>query len=336
MAPHPTPNPGLIFEELNAFHRSLALRGAIELELFTHIDNGASTVAELAKRTSASERGVRILCDYLTIQGWLTKQDQAYGLSLNSKLFLSKNSPSYLGAMANFLAHDEMVQTFSDVAGAVRKGGTTQSKALEPENSIWVDFAKSMAGMMGAVAGQVSAAITGDLAISPKKVLDISAGHGMFGIAMGKAAPQAQIVGLDWANVLEVAKENAKLAGLGDRYSVIAGSAFDADFGSGYDLVLVPNFCHHFDQPTNVKLLRKVHQALTPGGTCAIVEFIPNDDRVSPPQSAFFSFVMLNATPSGDAYTFAEFQRMASEAGFASSSMLDLGQSPQRMVVAKA
>ena len=90
------------------------------------------------------------------------------------------------------------------------------------------------------------------------------------------------MVGLDWANVLEVAKENAAKAGVADRYSTIAGSAFEVDFGSGYDIVLIPNFLHHFDPATNEKLLRKVHAALAPGGIAVTPEFIPNEDRISP------------------------------------------------------
>ena len=75
----------------------------------------------------------------------------------------------------------------------------------------------------------------------------------------------AKVTGVDWANVLEVAKENAAKAGVADRYSTIPGSAFDVDFGTGYDIVLIPNFLHHFDPATNEKLLRKVHAALADG-----------------------------------------------------------------------
>jgi hypothetical protein len=78
----------------------------------------------------------------------------------------------------------------------------------------------------------------------------------------------------------------------------------------------VPNFLHHFDVPTCTTLLKKVRAALKPGGRAAIVEFIPNDDRVTPPTAAAFSMIMLVNTPSGDAYTFAEIESMAKNAGF--------------------
>jgi O-methyltransferase domain len=69
--------------------------------------------------------------------------------------------------------------------------------------------------------------------------------------------------------------------------------------------------------PTCTSLLKKVRAALKPGGRAAVLEFIPNDDRVTPPTAAAFSIIMLANTPSGDAYTFAEIASMAKNAGFA-------------------
>ncbi len=136
-----------------------------------------------------------------------------------------------------------------------------------------------------------------------------------------KNNPHVEITALDWKAVLEVAKENAQKAGVADRYSTIEGSAFDVDFGSGYDLVLLTNFLHHFDAPTNETLLRKVHAALADGGRAVTLEFVPNDDRVTPPDAAGFSMMMLTSTPSGDAYTFSELERMAANAGFSRSTI---------------
>jgi 2-polyprenyl-3-methyl-5-hydroxy-6-metoxy-1,4-benzoquinol methylase len=140
-------------------------------------------------------------------------------------------------------------------------------------------------------------------------------------------------VALDWAAVLEVAKENAQKAGVAKRYSILPGSAFDVDFGSGYDVVLITNFLHHFDTPTNETLLRKVYAALAPGGRAVTLEFVPNEDRVSPATEASFSMMMLGTTAHGDAYTFAEYDRMFRNTGFARSEMHELSPLPQRVIV---
>jgi len=164
-------------------------------------------------------------------------------------------------------------------------------------------------------------------------VLDIAAGHGLFGIALANHNPLAAIVALDWPNVLEVAKENARAAGVADRYSGIPGSAFEADYGTGYDLVLLTNFLHHFDPETCERLLRKVYAALKTSGRAASFEFVPNEDRVSPPVAASFSLMMLGTTPSGDAYTFAELDRMFRNAGFSANELYPLPPTFQQVVI---
>src|SRR6185436_8703132 len=98
------------------------------------------------------------------------------------------------------------------------------------------------------------------------KVLDIAAGHGIFGITIARHNPNAEIYAVDWASVLEVAKENAQAIGVAARHHTIPGSAFDVDLGDGYDVALLTNFLHHFDPPTNEKLLRRIHAAMATGG----------------------------------------------------------------------
>lgn len=332
----PQPSPELFFETANAYQRSAAIRAAVELDVFTAIGEGAQTAQELAARCRASERGTRILCDYLVILGFLTKEDGRYALTQDSAVFLDRRSPAFMGGALEFLHAPMLTAGFENLTEAVRKGGTVMSEGgtIAPENPVWVKFAKAMAPMM-AMPAQAMAQVVGGADGSGLKVLDIAAGHGMFGITIAQQNQSARIVALDWPNVLEVAKENARNAGVSDRYSTIEGSAFDVDFGSGYDVVLLTNFLHHFDPPTCEGLLRKVHGALKDGGRAITLEFVPDEDRVSPPIPAAFSMTMLGSTPSGDAYTFSELERMFRNAGFAHSELQQLPTAPQQLVISR-
>src|SRR2546421_4713358 len=150
--PHPAsaePNPALIMQTLCAFQQTQALKAAIELDIFTHIADGANTPKEIAEKAGASERGTRILCDYLTVIGYLTKNGGAYGLSPTAAVFLNKHSPAYLGSAANFLAHPAIMSSFNNIAGAARRGGALGDETVSPDNPIWVEFAKSMAPFTG-------------------------------------------------------------------------------------------------------------------------------------------------------------------------------------------
>jgi len=329
--------PALIFDTMMAYQRTAALKAAVELGVFGAVGEGANDAASIAKKCSSSERGMRILCDFLAIHGLLAKTDGKYQHTPVSALFLDPKSPACMGSITQFLGNPMLVNEFQRLTDIVREGHTMLpgEGSVEPDNPMWVQFAESMAPLMATVAGPFA-----ELALQgksgPMKVLDIAAGHGLFGINVAQRNPEARITALDWRLVLEVAHRNARNAGLEDRYELLPGSAFDVEYGGPYDLVLLTNFLHHFDVPTCTRLLKKVRAAMKPGGTVAILEFVPNEDRVSPPPAAAFSMVMLSSTPAGDAYTFSELQEMLTEAGFKDASHVRIGPTPNSAVLGTA
>jgi SAM-dependent methyltransferase len=327
------PSPELVFESLNAFQKTAALKAAIELDLFTAVGEGCHDVPSLAARCKGAERGIRILADYLVVQGLLAKRDGAYQHTPTSAAFLDRRSPHCIAASVGFLTHPGVMDAFEDLTAIIRKGrDSLPVAATESDNNpVWVEFAHSMAPMMALMAGPLGRIVLGDGA-GPMRVLDIAAGHGLFGIEVAKQNPEAVVVAQDWPAVLEVARENAARAGLLDRYQLLPGNAFEVDFGGPYDVVLLTNFLHHFDIPTCVGLLKKVRAALRPGGRASALEFVPNDDRVSPPIPAAFSLVMLAGTKGGDAYTYRELDRMLCDAGFVRTAVQPLPLGPHTVV----
>lgn len=330
------PTPERIFNTMIAFQETEALKAAIELDIFTAIADGANTASSLASKTGASERGVRILCDYFTTKGFLTKKGNQYSLTPDSATFLNRHSPACLASMVHFLASPWSRKNFGALAAAVRKGGTANETGdhTKPHEEVWVNFARSMAPLTVPTAEFIAR-----LAAAPKgmpcKVLDVAAGHGMFGITVARRNPNAQIVAVDWPAVLEVAKENARKHGVADRHMTRPGSAFEVEFGEGYDYVLLTNIFHHFDVATCERLMRRVHAALKPSGRAITLEFVPNEDRVTPPIAAAFSLVMLAGTDSGDAYTFAQYEKMFGNAGFARTTLHPIPEMPQQVLISE-
>ena len=330
-------NPGIVFDMIQSHQRTAALKAAIELDVFRAVGEGPGDVASIARHCQASERGIRILCDFLVIHGVLAKHGSRYRHTPSSAAFLDPRSPACIASIADFLTHSDWTESIRTLADIVRAGRTNLpgDGSVEPENPVWVEFAEKMAPMMAPMAGPLGRVVL-DGHHGPMRVLDIAAGHGLFGIEIAKQNPQARVTGLDWAPVLRVALKNAETAGVHDRYDMLPGSAFDVDFGGPYDAVLLTNFLHHFDVPTCVGLLKKVRSALTPGGKAATLEFVPNEDRVSPPMPAAFSMTMLVSTPAGDAYTFSELRGMYAEAGFTDISAHPIPMSPHTVVLGRA
>jgi len=320
-SPVAEPNPNLVYETLNAYQNTAALKAAIELDVFTAIGGGVDTVALLAKHCRGTERGVRILCDYLTILGFLSKTDQRYALTLDSATFLDRQSAAYQGSSSGFLALPETVSAFMHLSETIRTGrpplGAGEG-SVSHENPIWVDFARSMAPLAIPVAEEIARALDADRA-KRWKVLDLAAGHGLFGITIVQHNPNAEVFSQDWPRVLDVAEENARARGVAGRFHRLPGSAFAADFGTGYDIVLITNFLHHYDPSTNEGLLRKVRKSIAAEGTVVTMDLVPNPDRLSPRRAASFSMMMLGMTVAGDAYTFSEYEQMFRNAGFSSN-----------------
>ncbi len=330
-------NPGLVFNMVQAHQQSAALKAAIDLDIFRAVGQGPGDVASIARHASASERGIRILCDFLVIHGVLLKQDGRYRHTPSSAAFLDPRSPACMASIAQFMSAPELRLSYDNLAEVVRSGRTILPGAgtVEPENPVWVQFAEKMAPMMAPMTGPLGAVVL-EGHTGPMRVLDIAAGHGLFGIEIAKQNPQAHVTGLDWAPVLRVALDNARKAGVDERYDMLPGSAFEVDFAGPYDAVLLTNFLHHFDKPACVGLMKKVHAALKPGGRAATLEFVPNEDRVSPPAPASFSMTMLATTAAGDAYTLSELTAMYAEAGFGSISGHPIPMSPHTIVMGTA
>ncbi|GJL54077.1 MAG: O-methyltransferase [Nitrospirales bacterium] len=328
-----TPSPQGIIEMMNAHQRSAILKAGVDLEVFTAIEEGNTTVEALSARCNASTRGLRMLLDGLTILGLLTKDHAGYRLTPDSKAFLVKTSQAYLGGMTEFMLSPPLYDGFRHLTEAVRKGGTAldEQGTTADAHPEWVNFARAMVPMMIGPATWIANYLQ-QQGRAINKVLDIAAGHGMFGVEIGKVFHDAKIYALDWEPVLAVAKENARAASLEDRYEAIVGSAFDVQYGSDYDVILLANFLHHFDQETCVALLKNVHAALRPDGRVVTLEFIPNDDRISP-ASADFALIMLATTPAGDAYTFTELENMFHTSGFGASEVHEVPNSKEHVMI---
>lgn len=328
--------PAVVFDNVMAFQRTFALKAAIELDLFRAIGEGPGDLASIARHAQASERGTRILCDFLVVAGILQKEDGRYRHTPSSAAFLDPASPTCIASISKFLSNSTVHGPYQHLAEIVRAGRTVLpgEGSVDPENPLWVEFAREMAPMMAGNAAPL-AAIVLEGRSGPMHVLDIAAGHGLFGIEIARQNPQARVTGLDWAPVLEVALENAKKAGVQDRYSMLPGSAFEVDLGGPYDIVLLTNFLHHFDHDTCVSLLKKIHGVLKPGACVATLEFVPNEDRVSPPVPANFAMTMLTTTVAGDAYTFRELSEMHGKAGFNTVTQHPIPMSPHTIVIGR-
>ena len=138
-------SPDLFMDTVLAYQQTAAIKAALDLDLFSEIAKGNNTANALAAKTGAAVRGIRILCDYLTVRGHLEKSGDQFRLTTSTAAFLDRNSPAWMGSVVDYLAAPEMIDLFlKDSTGFVRNGGSIGLANNAPDHPVWVKFARAM------------------------------------------------------------------------------------------------------------------------------------------------------------------------------------------------
>jgi 2-polyprenyl-3-methyl-5-hydroxy-6-metoxy-1,4-benzoquinol methylase len=327
--------PHRIFDVLQSFQRTEALKAAIELDVFTAIALDGSSADDIAVRCKSSVRGIRVLCDYLCLTGLIRKQSDSYWLTDEAARYLHRKSLHFMADDATQVyGGGVLAQAFRHLTQAVRTGGTAlpQGGTLAPRHPYWVQFARALAPV-GAAHAELLARTLDYSRSEPIRLLDIACGHGHYGIAIAKQNPRAEVFAQDWPTVLEVAVKTAREAGLSQRYHPIAGDVFNVSLGASYDLVLLTNFLPDFGPVECVRLLKEVRLVLNENGRAIAVQSIPEDDRLTPPNAPSLALSLLAQTPNGDVHTLRELIDIFGLAGFARTEVLELGTTNARLMI---
>lgn len=324
------------YNTVNAYYRTAALKAAIELGVFDAVGEQGKTVEAIATACRASVRGIRILCCFLVSIGLLKKEGERFFMTRAMSVHLARSSPGYLGESLRFLLSPYMVDSFKDLTSVIRDGRLhlPGDGVVAPDHPQWVEFARAMAPTMS-LQSLLLAEVADPKRDRPIRVLDVGAGHGLFGIAMAQRNPQARVAFLDWDNVLSVARENAGRAGVLERAQFLPGSAFDVDVGTGYDVILMANFLHHFDKAGCEVILRRMHAALEDDGRLCILEFVTDESRTAPSIALTFSMMMLSTTPAGEAYAFSDLRKVCTNSGYAHVELKSIPPALEKVVVAR-
>lgn len=303
---------------------SLIIEAALRHKIFDVLDSGPKTIAQLATETGASQRGLKAVLNALVGLQFLAKSGDRYSLTPESATFLVSTKPGYHGALFKHISSD-LLPKWMQLTDVVKTGKPAIAVNDKKEG------AEFFAGFVEALfpLGYHAAKILGEhlnvaKASSPFNVLDLAAGSGVWGIGVAEQSPNVRITAVDWPEVLEVTKRIAKRHGLVDRLKTIPGDILAADFGTGYQLATLGQILHSEGVERSRQLLRKTFAALASGGTIAIAEFIPNDERTGPSMPLLFAVNMLVNTDAGDTFTFSEISEWLREAGFVNPRQLDV------------
>ncbi len=326
------PTPERIMQMAWGYAPPLAIDAAVTLGVFDALAEGPRSLADVARATEASPRGLRGLCNGLVgLELLIRDDDDRYALAPDAAAFLVRGKPGYHGPLIRHIA-GQILPNWLGLTDAVRTG--EPAKRLNDETGGAAFFETFVEGLFvtgwpaaSALARELAPRLDalGDTATA----LDIAAGSGVWSVALAERCPALRVRAVDWERVLPVTRRVTERHGVASRFALIAGDILEADLGRGHAVATLGHILHSEGEERSRKLLGRVFSALAPGGTIAIAEFVPDDDRRGPPQPLLFALNMLVLTENGDVFTFADLARLLTEAGFENARMFPVpGPSP--------
>lgn len=303
---------------------TLIIEAAVRHRVFDLLDAAPKTAAELASENGASLRGLRAILDALVGLELLKKNGDRYSLAPESAAFLVSTKPGYRGGFFRHIS-EQLLPQWLRLTEVVRTGKPPLAVNDEAKGAeFFAEFVESLIPLSYAAAQKLGEHLGIPAATAPVSVLDIGAGSGVWGAALAQQSRLVRVRAVDWPRVLEVTERVAKKFGTAERLTKAPGDLLKADFGSGHQIATIGHILHSEGVDRSRQLLRRTFAALGPGGTIAIMEFLPNDERTGPATPLIFGVNMLVNTEAGGVFTFAEISGWLHEVGFVNPRLLDV------------
>ncbi|MEO6964820.1 MAG: methyltransferase [Acidobacteriaceae bacterium] len=308
----------------------LAIEAAVRLHVFDTLDSGSKTLDAIAAATQSSPRGLSALLNLLVGLGFLEKSGKdSYGLTPESAAFLVSTKPGFQGGLFRHLSQ-QLMPNWLHLTEIVQSGQPAESVNKEQQGAeFFAQFVQDLFPMNYPSARALAGSLESLNAGNAVSVLDLAAGSGVWGIALAQASPNVRVRAVDWEGVLPTTRQVANKFDVADRFTFAPGDLMEADFGTSHQVATLGHILHSEGEQRSRQVLKKTFQALAPGGTIAIAEFLVNEDRNGPVGSLIFAVNMLVNTSVGNTFSFSEIQEWLQEAGFVNVRKLDVpGPSP--------
>ena len=311
------------------FIASKALFVALDLDLFTRIAGGATTLAALAAATGIAPNRLRTLQTALKTVGLVSESE---GIFVNAPA-----TTGYLvaGAPGDFRDYIRIVN-----GGFLYEALRHLEKAMRgersfPDKSFYESIVYSEGGVGGpAFSSAQHAGSLGPARLMARRVdiagatrfLDVGGGSGAYTLAFLKQNPRLRATILDFPETVETARRYAAEAGMSDRVTHIPGNALTTEWPGEQDVVLMSYVWSAVGGNDIPTLARRAFAALKPGGLVLVHDFVVDDRHEGPSFAAWYLLAALPDNPQAECLTPGFVETVLRDAGFAiegTSPMLD-------------
>ena len=300
--------------QLGYYWETKILLTAVKLDVFSALEGGPRTVAEVANCVAANPSSLELLMNALVAMRALRKEDDRYENTDVTRTHLVKSAPNYVGHL--LLLHDAEWSNWGRLEEAIRSGHSPAHRHVfesDPELGVSVlqvlDRIGQQSGPAFAKALKLEGATT---------LLDLGGGAGTNAVAFCSVYPQLRATVFDLSQTLATTARTIKDAGMESRISLLPGD-FNADsLGGPYDVVLMSDVLHYQNSVDNAALVKKVFHHLNRGGQLVIKDRFLDETRTSPAWVTAFAVHISVNTECGKCYTVSEAMEWMKVSGFTS------------------
>ncbi|MCE7000933.1 methyltransferase domain-containing protein [Saccharothrix sp. S26] len=309
------PTPDRIMRLINGYWATGILGAAASHSLFTHLDAGADTAERVAALAGISERGAQTLLDGLVSLELVEVRDGRYRNTADAAEFLVEGRPAGLSEFAKLkLGHMGTMAALPDV---VRAGGPVSDATVEvADNPHWEKVVTAIAAQSVPVA-TIAAEALGLADAGEISILDVGGGSGVYSAIWLSLNPDARATQLDWGPINAIARRLLTERGVADRFTCVDGDLHTTDFGTAaYDIAVYSHIAHQEGPEDNIATFTRLRDALKPGGTLVVNDYVVDDDRSGPPFALLFASEMLLKSKQGGTWRRADYHDWLTKAGF--------------------
>jgi len=309
------PTPERVLRLINGYWVTGIIGVAATYSLFSHLDDGADTAAELAARAGISERGAQSLLDGLVSGGLVELHKGRYRNTPEASTYLVEGRPTSLSSFAKLKL--KQMGALAGLPDVVRAGGPVTDPATEvADNPHWEEIVPAIAGQ-SVPAATIAAEVTGLAGAGEISILDVGGGSGIYSAIWLAANPAARSTQIDWAPINAIARRLLDARGVADRFTCIDGDFHSTDFGTAkYDVALYSHIAHQEGPADNVEVFTRLRRCLRPGGALVICDYVVDDDRGGPAFPLIFASEMLLKSKQGSTWRRADYHSWLMKAGF--------------------
>lgn len=304
-----------ILELAKSFKPCRILLSAVELDIFTTLNNDQLTSKELSEKLKTNWKGTERLINALCGMGFLRKTTDKYSNTNISKEYLVKGNENFMNCLMHYA---DGWDSWNNLTDSIITGKNVSNKKIRNQNKEWFESFISAMNRRGIEQANNILPII-DLS-NVKSVLDVGGGSAVFSIAFINKKSDINVTVFDLPNVIEITKIYVEKENLSDNFDYIEGNYLtddfrSNDFGSGYDMIFLSAIIHINSDDENQTLLNKCVDVLNPNGQIIILDYIMKEDRINPTDGAIFALNMLTRTEKGNTYTESEIHKWMDTAG---------------------